>query len=236
MLHKWKSDFSLMYNFNSENSKFDDEFYKRVCDELYEKENISESNSLNLTLNKDILYSEVVKQVRKAKRNKAPGLDGILNEVLKNNDVIFALFKMFKYCFHNHCLPSIWLKAVIHPIPKGAEKDPYLPLSYRGISLLATTCKIYTGILNARIINYLNSRKLICDEQYGFREGKSCNQHVYNISTIIRQRISQNKCTYAAFIDFEKAFDRIDRSFIPYLPHCLTSISMIWQLSLISYT
>ena len=108
-----------MYNFNSENSKFDDEFYKTIRDQLYKKEDISESNSLNLILNKDISYSEVVKQVCKAKRNKAPGLDRIPNEVLKNNDVMYALFKMFKYCFHNHCLPSVWLKAAIHPIPKG---------------------------------------------------------------------------------------------------------------------
>ena len=57
-------------------------FLKSICDQLYEK-NTSESNSLNLTLNKDLVYSEVVKQVRKAKRNKALGLDGIPNEVLK---------------------------------------------------------------------------------------------------------------------------------------------------------
>ena len=187
---------------------------------------------------------------------------------------MYALFKIFKYCFRNHCLPSVWLKAVIHPIQKGAEKDLYLPLSYHGISPLATTCKIYTGILNARVINYLNSRKLICDEQYGFREGKSRNQYVYNISSIIRQRISQNKCTCPAFIDVAKAFERVDSSLllyrllkhyisgniysaikslhadaynsiriglflpvecgrvIPYLPHCLISVSMIWQLSL----
>ena len=36
------------------------------------------------------------------------------------------------------------------------------------------------------------------------------------ISTIIRQRISQNKCTYAAFIGFEKAFDGVDRSLLLY--------------------
>ena len=43
-----------------------------------------------------------------------------------------------------------------------------------------TTGKIYTFILNAGVINNLKSRKLINDEQYGFREGKSCNQHLYN--------------------------------------------------------
>ena len=217
VLQKWKNDFSRIYNSNNENtSQFDNESYRSICDQVQEKENHCDPNSLNLTLNKAISYSEVAKQVGKAKRNKAPGVDKIPSEVLKNNETVYALYKMFKYCFQNHCLPSVWLKAVIHPIPKGADKDPYLPMSYRGISLLPTTCKIYTGILNARVTSFLNSQNLICDEQYGFREGKSCHEHVYNISTIIKQRMNRNQTTFAAFIDFEKAFDRINRTLLFY--------------------
>ncbi len=33
-------------------------------------------------------------------------------------------------------LPTMWLKSVINPIPKGSNKDIFVPLNYRGISLL----------------------------------------------------------------------------------------------------
>ena len=52
---------------------------------------------------------------------------------------------------------------------------------------------------------------LLVDEQNGFREGRSCQDHVYVLSSIIRNRSTQNLSTYAAFVDFEKAFDWVDR-------------------------
>ena len=119
---------------------------------------------------------------------------------------------LLKHCFSNDQMPGIWLRAIICPIPKGAEKDPCCPKSYRGISLLSSICKIYTGILNNRIGKYLEAEKIICPEQYGFQRGKSCVEHVYNISTILRKRIKNKENTFAAFLDLEKAFDRIDRN------------------------
>ena len=58
---------------------------------------------------------------------------------------------------------------IIKPIPKGASKDPYVPLNYRGISLLCCLKTIYTSILTRRLYNYLDSENLIVEEQNGLR-------------------------------------------------------------------
>ena len=58
---------------------------------------------------------------------------------------------------------------------------------------------------------------IFCEEQYVFRRGKSCEGHVYNISTILKQIILKNENTFAAFIDLEKAFDCIDRNLLFYI-------------------
>ena len=57
---------------------------------------------------------------------------------------------------------------------------------------------------------------LISEEQNGFRKLRSCNDHIFVLTSIIRNRIFNNKSTYAAFIDMEKAFDKIDRNLLFY--------------------
>ena len=54
----------------------------------------------------------------------------------------------------------------------------------------------------------------ICDEQNGFRKGRSCLDHIYSLTSIIKNRKQAGKDTHVAFIDMEKAFDRVDRSLL----------------------
>jgi hypothetical protein len=113
-----------------------------------------------------------------------------------------------------HIIPSIWKQAIIKPIPKSSTIDPRLPLNYRGIALLSTVYKLYTSVLNNRLVSYLEGNGIYAEEQNGFRQKLSCSEHIFSLSTILRNRKSQNKSTSLAFLDAEKAFDSIDR---PYL-------------------
>ena len=76
-------------------------------------------------------------------------------------------------------MPTVWLRAIITPIPKGATVDPCIPLNYRGISLLSSVAKTYSGILNNRLVKYLNETNFLADEQNGFRKNRSCNDHIF---------------------------------------------------------
>ncbi len=108
-------------------------------------------------------------------------------------------------------LPSMWLKSVINPIPKGFNKDPFVPLNYRGISLLSCVVKVFSGIINKRIVNYCESNNIYEDEQNGFRCKSSCEEDIYSLTSIIRNKLSQNQSTYCCFIDKQKAFDWVER-------------------------
>lgn len=50
----------------------------------------------------------------------------------------------------------------------------------------------------------------LVDEHNGFRK-----KHV-SISTIIRTRINEGKCTFACFVDFQKAFEWIHRDLLAF--------------------
>ena len=55
---------------------------------------------------------------------------------------------------------------------------------------------------------------LISDEQNGFRRGRSCTDHIFTVSSIVKNRSNQGLDTFAALVDLEKAFDWITRSLL----------------------
>ncbi len=115
-------------------------------------------------LNCPITINEVVSFGSKLADNKATGLDSVPNFVLKNQDVIKILYYLFSKLFDGCMLSSMWLKSVINPILKGSNKDQFVPLNYRGISLLSCVGKVFSGIINKRIINNCESNNIYQDE------------------------------------------------------------------------
>jgi len=58
---------------------------------------------------------------------------------------------------------------------------------------------------------WVEENDLMEDEQNGFRKGRSCQDHLSSITSIIDTRRQANKSTFVAFVDFSKAYDRINR-------------------------
>ena len=110
-------------------------------------------------------------------------------------------------------VPTDWTKAVISPVLKPG-KDPHEPLNYRGISSLSCMGKVYSALINFRIVKYCDMLSLICEEQNGFSRGRSCTDHIFVVTSIIHNRLSTNQNTFVALVDFEKAFDWVKRSLL----------------------
>ncbi len=218
---KWKQDFSNLLNGNNiSDVQFNDEFLEQAINHKQELEsNMTDTNS-NEVLNREISVNEVISAVQKLKVRKAIGIDLIPNEVIKCPEVAVLFNKLFNVCLSSGLLPSVWQNAWIKPIPKGASKDPYVPLNYRGISLLSCVAKTYTGILNTRLSNFMKDNSLFPEEQNGFRQGRSCEDHIFSLTSIIRNRMAVNSSTYCAFVDFEKAFDWVNRDLLLYKLLC----------------
>ena len=120
-------------------------------------------------------------------------------------------------------MPTVWKIGIIKPIPKSSLLDPRVPLQYRGICLLSTVYKLFSGILNQRITKVADENALFVDEQNSFRKKRSCIDHIFTLTSIIRNRKAKRLPTYVAYIEFEKAFDRVDRNL---LVHKLLSLGI----------
>ena len=160
-------------------------------------------------MNCEISYSEVSKAIDRAKNGKA--YLEVPDEVLKNENAKVILHKFFYLCFLSGLNPSDWDLSNIKPIPKP-DKDPRDPLQNHCISLLCCVAKISSGILDARLQNYLEKYKILEDEQNGFRASRSCIDHIFVFVTVLRNIKEVGKDSFLAFIDFKKAFDSVERN------------------------
>ena len=93
---------------------------------------------------------------------------------------------------------------------KGSVNDPD---NYRRITLLSCTGKLFTACLNKRISYYVDDT-ILGEEQAGFRKGYSTIDHIFVLHIIIQLYQSVNKRVYCAFIDYQKAFDSINRTLL----------------------
>ena len=212
VIKRWETDFKGLLCDGT--SSPDETFYNEKCCEKIQREceMVMEVELNNDDLNKDLSLGEVQLAIRKAKTGKATGIENLPNEILKSPVLSHTLLGLFEKCFDVGKIPLVWFKSVINPIFKSG--DPRLPLNYRGISLLSTVYKLYSSILNDRLMAHLEKRNLLVDEQNGFRKDRACIDHLYTLCTIVRTRLVKRKPTFACFIDFSKAFDLINRDLL----------------------
>ena len=109
-------------------------------------------------------------------------------------------------------VPTEWCLGIICPLykNKGSVDDPD---HYRGITLLRCTCKLFNACLNTRLSKYVDE-DILGKEQAGFRKGYSTIDHVFVLHLVIDLNQSVRKRVFCAFIDYQKAFDSVDRSLL----------------------
>ena len=76
--------------------------------------------------------------------------------------------------------------------------------------LLSIASKILCRIILDRIKDALDEE--LRDEQAGFRKDRSCCDQIATLRIVVEQSHAWNSQLYLVFVDFEKAFDSIDRN------------------------
>ena len=107
--------------------------------------------------------------VNEAKNNKAPGLDGITNELIKNggHGLVQSLYSIFTAFRDFEQIPDEWNKGIIIPIRKKGPKNDLN--NYRGITLNSCISKIYNRLVAKTLSSYLEDNNLLGEIQGGFR-------------------------------------------------------------------
>ena len=77
---------------------------------------------------------------------------------------------------------------------------------------------------------------ILVDEQNGFRVQRGFIDHHYTLTSVIRNRTNQSKSTFAAFIDFQKEFNNVDRDLLFYKVMCNNITGKIYRAIKSMYT
>ena len=131
----------------------------------------------------DVAEKGVVKLLRQLKTAKAPGPDGITNRILKElaDSIAPALTLIFKSSLSSGKLPLDWKDAHVSPIFKKGEQ--YNPSNYRPVSLTSVCCKVLEHIVTSHIMNHLEKQEILCPEQHGFHQRRSCETQLLDLTT-----------------------------------------------------
>ena len=127
------------------------------------KETTQDTMQLPFTL------EELQKAIKKLKKRKSPGPDGVTNEMLLHlgNIALLKLLEIFNYSWETGNIPQIWKEAIMIPILKKG-KNKTKASSYRPISLTSCIVKTMERIINCRLTWYLETNDILSEEQAGF--------------------------------------------------------------------
>jgi hypothetical protein len=158
-------------------------------------------------LDDPITIEEVERAIKRQKSGKAAGWDGVPPGILKllSSEWLVLMTLLFNVVFNND-YPLQWALSKIFVIyRKGPSRDTN---NYRGISILVALAKTYDTILNHRFQQWYKPDL----EQTGGQEGKGCVDQLLTLRLLIDVAQKKKFNLYIAFIDYIKAYDRVDRN------------------------
>ncbi|CAH8593510.1 unnamed protein product [Schistosoma intercalatum] len=148
--------------------------------------------------------------IRQIKRGKAAGPDNIPAEALKADVAATAkiLHILFNKIWDEEQVPTDWKEGLLIKILKKGDLSKCD--NYRGITLLSIPGKVFNRVLLNRMKNCVDAQ--LRDQQAGFCKDRSCTDQITTLRIIVEQSIEWNSSLNINFIDYEKAFDSVDRT------------------------
>ena len=156
---------------------------------------------------------EAKKVLREMANNKTPGFDGYTAEFYKIfwKDIGCFVLRSLNYAYQHGQLADSQRLGVITLLPKG-DKPRHLLKNWRPITLLGIDYKILSGVFALRLKKVLPL--LIEPEQKGFQKGKFIGENTKLVYDIMNYLLEKKKPGLLLLVDFEKAFDSLERSLV----------------------
>ena len=156
----------------------------------------------------ELLRSEIRTAIKEMKRRKAVGADGIPAEFLKilGEDAYMLLERICNKMYETGTWPEDFTKVIMIPLQK--KQNAMDCADHRTISLISHASKILLRILTKRIeakaVNFIGKN------QFGFRMGCGTREAIGVMRMLCERSLELDNEVYICFVDFEKAFDRVN--------------------------
>ena len=141
-----------------------------------------------------VTWQEVLGLLRYLRRGKAPGPDGILNEMILYGGfrLIESLTQLLNIAIDEECVPSDWRKSYVVPLFKSGDTE--VASNYRGIALGSCVAKVFTRCLTRRLGEFAEER-ILTEAQGGFRGKRNCADQILVLRGVCELRRRRRKGT-----------------------------------------
>ena len=99
--------------------------------------------------------------------------------------------------------------ALVTPVYKAGDRESFS--NYRPISVLSCISKI---LMYKRLIKFLNKHNILNKHQYGFRNKRSTDLALIELTDWITKAIENNEYTLGIFLDLSEAFGTINHEIL----------------------
>ena len=149
--------------------------------------------------------------IKKMKFRKAAGPSGIVAEMLATSGEkgVDLLTRLAECVFSNGVIPADWEESFILKLYKG-KGDALERGNYRGLKLTDQVMKLVEHVLEIQIRKIININEM----QFGFIPGRGTTDAIFIIRQLQEKYLAVSKPLYLAFVDLEKALDRVPRKVI----------------------
>ena len=169
-----------------------------------------EGNLHQTTLDGDVMRWEVRRAIKRLRDGKAVGVDGVVAEVLKHGGEWMeeSVWRLCAAVFRGEVVPVEWLRAIKVPVKKKGVGDSFD--QYRGVTLLSVVGKVFAMVVEARLRAFCESRGVLTDCQFGFRQGRACRDALLVVTEVLERR-GEGERVFLGFLDIAKAYPSVWR-------------------------
>ena len=190
--------------------------WKNYYERLLNTENERDSNNLTpvepvesaaIFIEKDMVRIAV----KKMKKRKAAGPSGIVPEMIKAAGELGLemIADLLNQIIREGVVPAEWELSTIVNCYKG-KGDALERGNYRGLKLTDQILKVME-----RVVEALIRQKVDIDQmQFGFMPGRGTTDAIFILRQLQEKYLAKRKNLYFAFVDLEKAFDRVSRDVV----------------------
>ena len=158
---------------------------------------------------------EVRKELKRLKKSKKPGPDGIKSEIYgwigEDRYCLETITRSMNGVMESGKPPNKWKKSTTLLIPKKSKPTSK---EMRPLAMTDVSYKVFMSLVKEKLLEHLEKNEALSEYQAGFTRGRRIEDNIVILKYCIGESYREGKPLYVASIDFAKAFDSIKRESI----------------------
>jgi hypothetical protein len=172
-----------------------------------------EHASPRIQISQEVTREEIASVLEKLPSGKAPGPDGIPNEILTalSPEISKGLAHAISRALAEGSLPNRYKESITITLRKEGKKDYSLPSSYRPIALENTLAKVVEKVLATRLSRAAEEHALLPWTQMGARKERSTMSAIGLLTSCVQTawRAKPGSVVSMLSLDLAGAFDNV---------------------------